>query len=696
MTPMIILNRLSVALILIFAVSVLILTSTGARTVLSFQGKGGEVVAKPTPTPKKTTTRTRTNTRSTGSKTGVDELAFWETIKNSTDPEDFKAYLEQYPKGKFAPLARNKLRTLEASQPKTSATPEAPNETSPANTNRAPTTAPKTGTVVKNQMGMEFAYVPPGSFLMGSTQAEVQAVYEAAKRDRSDAKLEWFTSEMPQHQVTIRQGFYMGRFEVTQAQWQEVMKSNPSSFKDCEQCPVENVSWNEAREFLRRMNARSDDFTYRLPSEAEWEYASRAGSTGDIAGNSDAVAWYGKNASTKTHPVGRKQPNAFGLYDMQGNVSEYCEDWYHKSYDGSPTDGSAWLSGGEQKERVLRGGSLGHFGWGIRSSSRYNAAPDFTLITFGFRVVAIPRAQSNSQATNSTTNPSASKTEMPPNPPLPLHSFDFVTVTLDSSGKLKSRETKSENAYTEDLGDGVKLEMVAIPPGDFMMGSPETEPDRQKFEGPQHRVRIGYWFYLGKFETTQAEWRAVMGTSPSSFKDCDECPVEQVSWDDAVEFCRKLSARTGRDYRLPSEAEWEYAARAGTTTPFAFGDTVTPEIVNYKGEYPYGNTAKGTNRERTVPVGSLGVANAFGLSDMHGNVSEWCLDWWHESYSKIAGDAPTDGSAWVSGGELPYQVLRGGSYSDRALNTRSASRSASSPIRSAHYGFRVVAVARTQ
>jgi formylglycine-generating enzyme required for sulfatase activity len=282
---------------------------------------------------------------------------------------------------------------------------------------------------------------------------------------------------------------------------------------------------------------------------------------------------------------------------------------------------------------------------------------------------------------------------MPPNPPLPLHSFDFVTVTLDKDGKLKSRETKRAQAFAEDMGGGVKLEMVAVPPGEFMMGSPETEANRSKDEGPQHRVRINYWFYMGEFEVTQAQWRAVMGTNPSSFKNCDDCPVETVSWDDATEFCRKLSARTGREYRLPSEAEWEYAARAGTTTPFAFGETITPEVVNYDGNYPYARAAKGTYRQKTVPGGSLGVANAFGLFDMHGNVKEWCQDWYHDSYAAIAGDAPTDGSAWLSGGEQKYRVLRGGSWYLNAHDTRSANRFSTSPDNRYHtYGFRVVAV----
>ncbi len=144
-----------------------------------------------------------------------------------------------------------------------------------------------------------------------------------------------------------------------------------------------------------------------------------------------------------------------------------------------------------------------------------------------------------------------------------LLSFAFLTVTLDNSGKLKSRERKSAYAYTEDLGGGEKLEMVGIPPGEFMMGG---SPEFGNNVHPQHRVQIGYWFYMGKFEVTQAQWRAVMGNNPSSFKDCDECPVEQVSWNDAAVLSQAVGAN-GREFRLLSDAEWEYAARAGITAP---------------------------------------------------------------------------------------------------------------------------------
>jgi formylglycine-generating enzyme required for sulfatase activity len=225
--------------------------------------------------------------------------------------------------------------------------------------------------------------------------------------------------EKPVHQVTINYSFYMGKYEVTQAQWQAVMGDNPSTFKDCGNCPVEQVSWIDTQKFLERLNGMNDGYTYRLPTEAEWEYACRAGTTGDYAGTLDAMAWYGNNSGqhyldatgiwradksnyvkrlddngNQTHPVGTKQPNAYGLYDMHGNVWEWCQDWYHDSYDGAPTDTSAWLSGGEQKDRVNRGGSwISTRNGYLRSAGRTHSASDIRTYVIGFRVVAVPRTQ---------------------------------------------------------------------------------------------------------------------------------------------------------------------------------------------------------------------------------------------------------------------------------------------------------------
>src|SRR5205085_11701074 len=166
------------------------------------------------------------------------------------------------------------------------------------------------------------------------------------------------------------------------------------------------------------------------------------------------------------------------------------------------------------------------------------------------------------------------------------------------------------------------VEFVWILAGSFMMGSENGDSD----EKPAHRVTISEGFYMGKYEVTQAQWQAVMGNNPSNFKGCDNCPVEQVSWDDAVSFIAKLNAQNdGYTYRLPTEAEWEYACRAGTTTAFAFGDSLSSEQANFDGDYPYGGAPKGVYRQKTTSVGRF-QPNAWGLYDMHGNVWEWCED----------------------------------------------------------------------
>jgi formylglycine-generating enzyme required for sulfatase activity len=190
---------------------------------------------------------------------------------------------------------------------------------------------------------------------------------------------------------------------------------------------------------------------------------------------------------------------------------------------------------------------------------------------------------------------------------------------------------------------------------------------------------------MSRYPVTQAQWQAVMGDNPSKFQGANR-PVEQVSWHDAVKFCNTLTQKTGREYRLPSEAQWEYACRAGTTTPFSFGETLTPELANYNGGSTYASGPKGTYREQTSDVGSF-PPNAFGFSDMHGNVWEWCADVWHGNYEA----APTDGSVWESGGDAASRVLRGGSWHCSPENCRCAVRRKYSPVGRFYYrGFRVV------
>jgi len=276
----------------------------------------------------------------------------------------------------------------------------------------------------------------------------------------------------------------------------------------------------------------------------------------------------------------------------------------------------------------------------------------------------------------------------------PLRPFEFDVVTVYATGEVKDLCRHQAHFFIEYLGEGTSLEMVAIPGGTFWMGSPYTETRQwDRPDGPQHRVAVAP-FFIGKYPVTQAQWQAV-ATLPevscpldpnSSYFKGDEWPVERVSWYEAVEFCARLSRKTRRTYRLPSEAEWEYACRAGTITPFHFGETITSDLANYDGRLTYALAPEGKCREETTRVGSFQVANAFGLYDMHGNVWEWCADPWHPNYRY----APSDGGIWELEGEAAYRVLRGGSWDSHAKNCRSASRLRNRPEnRDNSDGFRV-------
>jgi formylglycine-generating enzyme required for sulfatase activity len=317
----------------------------------------------------------------------------------------------------------------------------------------------------------------------------------------------------------------------------------------------------------------------------------------------------------------------------------------------------------------------------------------------------------------------------PSEPPLKTRTFEFIVATIErqsqrSRFELKKwvikKEKRQAKGIVQKLAEGVELELMEIPGGTFTMGTEDEEIERlvKKFgwegfrrERPQHLVTVSS-FYMGRYPITQAQWRAVasrtdlkveryLNPDPSRFKDPPkpplkrgasdsppfegarggsptrwDRPVEQVSWYDAVEFCARLSKLTGKEYRLPSEAEWEYACRAGTTTPFHFGETITGELANYNASRTYADEPKGEYRQQTTPVGQF-PPNAFGLYDMHGNVWEWCLDPWHENYQ---GEPPRDGSV----------VLRGGSWFNDPYHCRSACRRS---FRRGYYdgrGFRVV------
>jgi formylglycine-generating enzyme required for sulfatase activity len=266
-----------------------------------------------------------------------------------------------------------------------------------------------------------------------------------------------------------------------------------------------------------------------------------------------------------------------------------------------------------------------------------------------------------------------------------LKVFNFEIVGVNAKGEQIKKESKQSQYFSQDLGNDITLEMVAIPGGTFTMGTEDEEIERlvKKFdwqyfsrEKPQHQVTLPS-FYMGKYPITQAQWQAIaatakididLETNPSNFTG-NELPVERVTWYQATEFCKRLSRETKQEYRLPSEAEWEYACRAGTTTPFYFGETITGKLANYDASNTYADEPKGEYRKETTPVGQF-PPNAFGLYDMHGNVWEWCADTWHDNYD----GAPRDGSVWTKNGNDNRSPLRGGSWFSDPYDCRSAFR----------------------
>ncbi len=752
--------------------------------------------------------------------------------------------------------------------------------------------------VLPGNVPLEMVFVPCGSFLMGRYAGEQGS----------------YSNEDPQHPVTIANGFWMGKYELTQAQWVAVTGTNPSYFTGDLQRPVDTVSWNAITQtFLPALNTATG-LTFRLPSEAEWEYACRAGDQtpptryywGDDPGSTQigSYAWYVTNSGLTTHAVGTAgttgHPNAFGLYDMNGNVAEWCQDWFHGSYSGAPTDGSAWeLPVGTG--RVARGGTLNDNVTACRSATRITFNPVGAGFSVGFRVAistnlcsqntAVPDVVGQTQTVAGTTlagtnlstgtvtgqcsdvvavglviseNPPAGTlvasgsavslvvstgpclvavpdvvgqtqagagitltgaglgtgtvtqqcsdtvaaglvvSEDPPagtlvapgtpgtpstlvalvvsTGPCPVTvpgvvglsqstgGIELTSVNLTvgmvtqqcsdtaapgvilsqaplagdqvppgsavdlvvSSGPCNATvpdvagQTQAAagttitgvnltvGTVTEQCSDtvaaglvisqdplagaqavpgsavnlvistglcnavitlpgGVTLDIVWVPGGNFQMGSPDAEQERNAPEGPQHPVTVnGFW--MGKYELTKRQWQAVTGamvTPPwagqSSVLADPDSPAVFVSWDAAQSFVTALNNYTGQTFRLPSEAEWEYACRAGTSSRFYWGDDLNSiDISGYA--WWHGNADAVVGQQFAHIVGTK-TANSFGLFDMSGNAWEWAQDWYHDNYA----NAPSDGSAW----EVPIgtsRVLRSGSWTYWGGNCRSATR----------------------
>ncbi len=493
-----------------------------------------------------------------------------------------------------------------------------------------------------NSIGMKLVRIPAGRFSMGSPASEPGSEEHEVL-----------------HKVELTQDYFMGVTEVTEQQWATVMlpafttqtveRRDPETNRLIKreevqvrepkldsQLPMTGISWQEAMEFCRRLGElpeeKKEGRRYRLPTEAEWERACRAETSsaysfGDDRSELKDYAWYG---SKEAKPVGQLKPNPWGLYDMHGNAAEWCYDYYGAYPEGLVNDPSS-----PEKlmslERVVRGGWFESKESWCRSGWRGKVGPVPQTEFVGFRVVLGPG--------------------------------------------IPSRELPSEI-------NSVGQRLVTIPAGKFLMGSSERGGDEER---PVREVTISRPFQLSATEVTQGQWQAVMGTTPWKGKgyviEGDDYPATYVSWEDAMEFCRRLSSRpdekkSGRIYRLPTEAEWEYACRGGVAAEYCFGDD--ERMLDSFGWFTRNSEGHPQSVGKKLP-------NAFGLFDMHGNVWEWCSDWYDEDYYQNA--PATDPQGPTSGSD---RVLRGGGWSGEAANCRSASRNWSDPSNRHNLdGFRV-------
>ncbi|MEI6178599.1 MAG: SUMF1/EgtB/PvdO family nonheme iron enzyme, partial [Verrucomicrobiota bacterium] len=490
---------------------------------------------------------------------------------------------------------------------------------------------------------MEFVLIQPGSFMMGS--------------DEGTTAIEG----VPVHKVTLTKPYGIGKYEVTQEQWEKIMGANPSYFQGPKN-PVDSVTWNDCQSFVAKLNAKAPGRSFRLPTEAEWEYACRAGSTAAYCfregkGSLADYAWSRSNADNTNHPVGQKKPNAWGLHDMHGNVVEWCADRYGEYPASAVTDPQGPSSG---SRRVLRGSN---------NTFRFWDRQEVTANSSGVRLVlnAVPgdgEIKSGSppqQGTDANQSPVPPAAERTPG--------EEMVIILPGGVKMKLVWIPATTSEAwKKISDGRDY---------FVMGSPSDEPGRAGDED-QVKVKLSQGFWLAQTECTQNQWVAIMANNPSGFKG-DDLPVEQVSWNDAKKFITKFNEvktlPAGWKAHLPTEAQWEYACRAGTKTIYSFGDSLKLTSANFGGTLG-----------KTCPVANY-PANAWGLYDMHGNVWEWCADGFGGYPSGLA----TDPFGPKNGASHPF---RGGSYCDDGMECRSANRAArDAPWRWNTIGFRVVLVA---
>ena len=497
-----------------------------------------------------------------------------------------------------------------------------------------------------------FCFCPPGTFMMGSPVDE--------KGHKKNER---------QHEVKFTKGFWMLESEVTQGQWEAIMKNNPSRFKEpyLPNRPVDSVSLVDCRIFIDKLNELSpmqDGFEFKLPTESQWEYACRAGSQEAYSGELDEMGWYYNNEGKTTREVKGKKPNAWGLYDMHGNLYEWCSDGYEEDYPSGPvTDHRTPSSSFGQY--VNRGGKYSSDAVFCRSASRGHNAPWEHDEGLGVRIIL----ESSDQEYT-------------------YDEFDKETAEIfDSDDVLKSGSSR-----TIKLGRKSWV-FRYCEPGVFDMGSPDDEKGRCENE-TRRQVSITHGFWMLETPVTQDLYYAVRRENPSSHQGKEifngkeefvEYPVENVNWNDSRLFAKhlntlfekeltKLSSDGKLKFRLPTEAEWEYACRAGEKGAYA-GDL---EKMGW-----YKNNSSGhTHRVK------LKDPNNWGLYDMHGNVGEWCLDMYSENLNK---DLATDTITLPIEDTRERVVRSGGGFAGDAFSQRSASRTgASTNEANPHIGFRLV------
>lgn len=452
-----------------------------------------------------------------------------------------------------------------------------------------------------------------------------------------------YPDEYPIRKVTISHPFAIGMTEVTQAEFCVLFDDHVSFFKG-DDLPVDSVSRYEAIEFCRRLtevhrmlNNLPAGYEYRLPSEAEWEYCCRAGLTyGDTKDQLDEYAWYCGNSNRSTHPVGQKRPNSLGLFDMLGNVEEWCMDRYGEYTDSCVIDP---VGHPNNESRVLRGGSFFDEKERCRTTSRSKRLSSYYDATCGFRVVL---------------------------------------------AQMQKPDIKSDSELMHKVAKDAPLPVVAIPAGSFYMGS------NRSFElvQPIHHVVLSRPFCMGVTEVSQSQYKAVVGENPS-WVEGDNLPVNGISWEQASAFCRKLteSERSkgnlppDMEYRLPTEAEWEYCCKAGTTTKYFFGNDET-ELGEYAWDFSNSMDPTFENARVPHPVGTK-KPNQWGLYDMLGNVSELCIDWYGEYPHGVVTDprGPFEGTD---------HVWRGTAICCKTVGYDHVVRTSGKDAIADHIGFRVV------